>query len=153
MEWKDQSIYPAAAPPAERLPWRQRLKPTLAVWTVITVFVLVVTGMYAGWLSATEGAAVGAAATGLLAVTLGGMRWQGLKESPLSIAETTGLIFPMLLGDELFSAALALSRVRAELSAAIAMLDVSLIVILFDILMIYFVFDCFTESMTMVRLT
>jgi TRAP-type C4-dicarboxylate transport system permease large subunit len=109
--------------------------------------------MYAGWLSATEGAAVGAAATGLLAVTLGGMRCQGLKESPLSIAKTTGLIFPMLLGAELFSAALALSRVRAELSVAIAMLDVSLIVILFAILMIYFVFDCFMESMTMVRLT
>jgi hypothetical protein len=32
-------------------------------------------------------------------------------------------------------------------------LDVSLIVILFAILMIYFVFDCFMESMTMVRLT
>jgi C4-dicarboxylate transporter, DctM subunit len=58
MEWKDQSIYPASAPPAERLPWRQRLKPTLAVWPVITVFVFVVTGMCAGWFSATEGAAV-----------------------------------------------------------------------------------------------
>ncbi|MFM7419241.1 MAG: TRAP transporter large permease, partial [Alphaproteobacteria bacterium] len=88
-------LYPDAAPPAERLPWRQRLRPTLAVWPVITVFVLVVTGMYAGWFSATEGAAVGAAATGLLAVTLGGMRWQGLKESLLSTAETTGLIFLM----------------------------------------------------------
>lgn len=81
------------------------------------------------------------------------MRWQALKESLLSTAETTGLIFLMLLGAELFSAALALSRVPAELSAAIAMLDVSLIVILFAILMIYFVFDFFMESMTMVRLT
>jgi TRAP-type C4-dicarboxylate transport system permease large subunit len=109
--------------------------------------------MYAGWFSATEGAAVGAAATGLLAVTLGGMRWQGLKESLLSTAETTGLIFLMLLGAELFSAALALSRVPAELSAAIAMLDVSPIVILFAILVIYFVLGCFMESMAMVLLT
>ena len=146
-------LYPDAAPPAERLPWRQRLRPTLAVWPVITVFVLVVTGMYAGWFSATEGAAVGAAATGLLAVTLGGMRWQGLKESLLSTAETTGLIFLMLLGAELFSAALALSRVPAELSAAIAMLDVSPIIILFAILVIYFVLGCFMESMAMVLLT
>jgi tripartite ATP-independent transporter DctM subunit len=146
-------FYPEAAPPAERLPWRQRFRPTLAVWPVITVFILVVTGMYAGWFSATEGAAVGAAATGLLAVTLGGMRWQGLKESLLSTAETTGLIFLMLLGAELFSAALALSRVPAELSAAIAMLDVSPIVILFAILVIYFVLGCFMESMAMVLLT
>lgn len=109
--------------------------------------------MYAGWLSATEGAAAGAAATGLLAVTLGRMRWQGLKESHLSIAETTGLIFPMLLGAELFSAALSLSRLPAELSPAITMLDVSPIVILFAILMIYFVLDCFMKSMAMVLLT
>lgn len=146
-------LHPGAAPPAERLAWRQRWAPTLAVWPVITVFVLVVTGMYAGWFSATEGAAVGAAATGLLAVTLGGMRWQGLKESLLSTAETTGLIFLMLLGAELFSAALALSRVPAELSAAIAALDVSPLVILFAILLIYFILGCFMESMAMVLLT
>jgi C4-dicarboxylate transporter DctM subunit len=81
------------------------------------------------------------------------MRWQGLKETLLSTAETTGLIFLLLLGAELFSAALALSRVTAELSAAIAMLDVSPIVILFAILIIYFVLGCFMESMAMVRLT
>ncbi|MFM7419291.1 MAG: TRAP transporter large permease subunit, partial [Alphaproteobacteria bacterium] len=68
-------------------------------------------------------------------------------------AETTGLIFLMLLGAELFSAALALSRVPAELSAAIAMLDVSPIIILFAILVIYFVLGCFMESMAMVLLT
>jgi TRAP-type C4-dicarboxylate transport system permease large subunit len=128
-------------------------RPTAEVWPVILVFVLVVTGMYAGWFSATEGAAVGAAATGLLAVTLGGMRWAGLKESLLSTAETTGLIFIMLLGAELFSAALALSRVPAELSALIAGLDVPPLAILFAILLIYFILGCFMESMAMVLLT
>lgn len=105
--------------------------------------------MYAGWFSPTEGAAVGAAATGILAVLLGGMRWQGLKESLLSTAETTGLIFIMLLGAQLFSAALALSRVPAELSAAIAGLDVPPLAIL----LIYFLLGCFMESMAMVLLT
>ena len=146
-------LVPGAAPPAERATWRERLQATGEVWPVVLVFVLVITGIYGGWFSATEGAAIGAAATGLLAVTLGGMRWQGLKESLLSTAVTTGLIFVVLLGAELFSAALALSRLPAELSATVAGLDVSPIVILLVILLIYFILGCFMESLAMVLLT
>ncbi|WP_137127813.1 TRAP transporter large permease [Roseomonas sp. HF4] len=146
-------LVPAAAPPAPRIPWRERWRPTLEVWPVLLVFGLVITGIYAGWFSATEGAAVGAVATGVIAVALGGMRWAGLKESLLSTAETTGLIFIVLLGAELFSAALALSRLPAELSAAIAGLDVPPLVVLAMILVIYFVLGCFMESMAMVLLT
>jgi len=146
-------LVPGAAPPAERATLRERLRATGEVWPVVLVFVLVVTGIYGGWFSATEGAAIGAAATFLLAVTLGGMRWQGLKESLLSTAVTTGLIFVVLLGAELFSAALALSRLPAELSAAVAGLDVSPIVILLVILLIYFILGCFMESLAMVLLT
>jgi tripartite ATP-independent transporter DctM subunit len=146
-------LVPGAAPPAERATWRERLRATGEVWPVVLVFALVITGIYGGWFSATEGAAIGAAATGLLAVTLGGMRWQGLRDSLLSTAVTTGLIFVVLLGAELFSAALALSRLPAELSAAVAGLDVSPIVILLVILLIYFILGCFMESLAMVLLT
>lgn len=146
-------VAPGAAPPAERMAYRERLRATAEVWPVALVFILVVTGMYVGWFSATEGAAIGAAATGTLAVTLGGMRWRGLKESLLSTAETTGLIFLVLLGAELFSAGLALSRLPSELSAAVAGLDVTPITVLLAILVIYFILGCFMESLAMVLLT
>lgn len=146
-------LAPQAAHAAPRLPWSERLRATGEVWPVAIVFILVVTGIYGGWFSATEGAAIGAAATGILAVALGGMRWQGLKESLLSTAVTTGLIFLVLLGAELFSAALALSRLPSELSAAVAGLGLSPIVVLLVILLIYFLLGCFMESLAMVLLT
>lgn len=146
-------LVPESAPAAERMPYRERLRATAEVWPVALVFVLVVTGMYDGWFSATEGAAIGAAATGFVAVSLGGMRWQGLKESLLSTAETTGLIFVVLLGAELFSAGLALSRLPTELSAAVAALGLEPITVLLVILLIYFVLGCFMESLAMVLLT
>jgi tripartite ATP-independent transporter DctM subunit len=146
-------VAPGAAPPAARLPYRARLRATMEVWPVLTVFLVVVTGIYDGWFSATEGAAIGAAATGLLAVALGGMRWQGLRESLLSTAETTGLIFIVLLGAELFSAALALSHLPSELSSMVAALPVPPLAILFAILVVYLVLGCFMESMAMVLLT
>ncbi|WP_439596033.1 TRAP transporter large permease [Falsiroseomonas sp.] len=146
-------LSPGAAPPAERMPYRERLRATLDVWPVMMVFVLVVTGIYGGWFSATEGAAIGAAATGLLAVVLGGMRWQGLKESLLSTAETTGLIFLVLLGAELFSAALALSHLPSELSSMVAALPIPPLAILSAIVLVYLILGCFMESMAMVLLT
>ncbi len=146
-------LHPDAAPPAARMDFREKLRATGEVWPVALVFILVVTGIYGGWFSATEGAAIGAAATFLLAVTLGGMRWEGLRESLLSTTVTTGLIFVVLLGAELFSAALALSRLPAELSAVVATFDVPPIVILLLILLIYFILGCFMESLAMVLLT
>jgi tripartite ATP-independent transporter DctM subunit len=146
-------LVPGAAPAVERMPWRERIRATGEVWPVMLVFVTVVTGIYGGWFSATEGAAIGAAATGLLAVALGGMRWQGLKESLLSTAETTGLIFLVLLGAELFSAALALSHLPSELSAMVAALPVPPLAILAAILVVYLILGCFMESMAMVLLT
>jgi len=146
-------LSPASAPSAPRLGYGERLRATAEVWPVLLVFVLVVTGMYLGWFSATEGAAIGAAATFLLAVTLGGMRWQGLRESLLSTAVTTGLIFLVLLGAELFSAALALSQLPSQLSAAVARLDLPPTAILLAILLIYLVLGCFMESLAMVLLT
>jgi tripartite ATP-independent transporter DctM subunit len=146
-------LSPGAAPPAERMPYRARLRATAEIWPVMTVFLVVVAGIYDGWFSATEGAAIGAAATGLLAFGLGGMRWKGLRESLLSTAETTGLIFIVLLGAELFSAALALSHLPSELSSMVAALPVPPLAILFAILVVYLVLGCFMESMAMVLLT
>jgi tripartite ATP-independent transporter DctM subunit len=146
-------LHPDAAPPAPAMDLREKLRATGEVWPVALVFILVVTGIYGGWFSATEGAAIGAAATFILAVTLGGMRWEGLRESLLSTTVTTGLIFVVLLGAELFSAALALSRLPAELSAVVATFDVAPIVILLMILLIYFILGCFMESLAMVLLT
>lgn len=146
-------LAPQAAPPAERLPFADRWRATVEVWPVAIVFIVVVTGIYGGWFSATEGAAIGAASTCILAVTLGGMRWQGLKESLLSTAVTTGMIFLVLLGAELFSAALALSRLPAELSAAVAGLALPPLVVLLVILLVYFLLGCFMESLAMVLLT
>ncbi|OYW17577.1 MAG: C4-dicarboxylate ABC transporter permease, partial [Burkholderiales bacterium 12-64-5] len=146
-------LHPESAPAVARMGWRERLHATGEVWPVLLVFATVVTGIYGGWFSATEGAAIGAAATGLLAFGLGGMRWQGLKESLLSTAETTGLIFLVLLGAELFSAALALSHLPSELSAMVAALPVPPLVILGAILVVYFILGCFMESMAMVLLT
>jgi tripartite ATP-independent transporter DctM subunit len=146
-------LVPDAAPRLPRASWGERWETTRAVWPAALVFLLVVVGIYAGWFSPTEAAAIGAAAVGVLAAVYGGMRWRGFYEALLATAETTALMFIILLGAELFSAALALSQMPAELSKQVAALDAPPLVIMAAIVAIYLVLGCFMESLAMVLLT
>ncbi len=146
-------LSPAAAPPSPRLPWRRRLAESREIWPAALVFLLVVIGIYDGWFSPTEGAAVGAAAVGLLAVTIGGMRGKELVESLLATAETSALMFVILLGAELFSAALALSRLPTALSGWVVSLGLGPMTVLAVILGAYLLLGCAMESLAMVLLT
>ncbi len=83
----------------------------VAVMPAILVAVVVVGGIYGGVFTPTEGAAVGAIA--MLVIGVAGARWAGATLSspmPRQTAETSGMIFIILLGAEVFGAFLALSR-------------------------------------------
>ena len=145
--------FPNAAPQLPRSSWEERWRATAGVWPAGLTFLLVVVGIYRGWFSPTEAAAIGAAVVALLAVFYGGMRWKGFYESLLSTAETTALMFIILLGAELFSAALALSQMPTELSKQVVSMNASPWLVMTVIIFIYLVLGCFMESMAMVLLT
>ena len=146
-------LAPSAGPSGERYPFRARLRSLRDVWPVALVFILVVAGIYLGWFSPTEGAAIGAGSVGVIAVIVGGMRWQGLRRSLLETAEITALIFLILLGAEIFSAFLALTQMPAELAKVVERLDASPMLIMIAMLMVYLVLGCVMESLAMILLT
>ena len=144
---------PGSGPAGERYGLAARLRSVRDVWPVALVFVLVVAGIYLGWFSPTEGAAIGAAAVGLIAVTLGGMRWQGLRRSLFETAEITAMIFLILLGAEIFNAFLALTQMPVELAKLVQTLDAPPMSVMIAILLVYLVLGCVMESLTMILLT
>ena len=76
--WIYTRVYPSSGPAVERANWRERFSSLQAVWPVIAIFIVVIGGIYQGVFTPTEGAAVGAAATGILSWTVGGMRLAGI---------------------------------------------------------------------------
>jgi C4-dicarboxylate transporter DctM subunit len=60
-------LHPDAAGVKAAVPYAERFKALFDVWPVLLVFALVVGGIYQGWFTPTEGAAVGAAGTGFIA--------------------------------------------------------------------------------------
>jgi tripartite ATP-independent transporter DctM subunit len=151
------SIYvrlnPGSAGSSERLPYRERFKALAAVWPVVTVFFVVVGGIYFGWFTPTEAAAVGAAGTGLIAWANGGLTRSTLIASILATASATAMIFFIVLGASFYNAFLALSQLPQEAAAYISGQGFNPWVILVAVLVLYLLLGCVMDSLSMILLT
>jgi tripartite ATP-independent transporter DctM subunit len=146
-------INPDQAGTQDRLPMRARIEALLPVWPVLLVFGLVVGGIYNGWFTPTEGAAVGAAGTGLIALFSGRLGWGALRDSLMQTATGTGMIFFIVLGAAFYNGFLALTQVPQELSAWVAGQGFSPMMILVMILLFYLILGCLMDSLSMILLT
>jgi tripartite ATP-independent transporter DctM subunit len=146
-------IDPEAGPAGDKASGRERLASFAETWPVILIFVLVIGGIYAGWFTPTEGAAVGAFSTGLLAFVHGGMRLSGLIECLKGTAEATAMIFLILLGAALYNAFLALTRMPMEAAEIIGGSGLSPMMVLAAILLLYLALGCLMDSLSMILLT
>jgi C4-dicarboxylate transporter DctM subunit len=151
------SIYvrrnPGSAGTRERQPYSERWKTMLAIWPVLIVFLSVVGGIYLGVFTPTEGAAVGAFGTGLIAWLNGGLTWKTAMDSFLSTANSTGMIFFIVLGAGFYNGFLALSQVPQSLATWVGETGLSPWVILSLILVLYLIFGCVMDSLSMILLT
>ncbi len=146
-------MYPDSAGTREAVPYAERVRALLDVWPVLLVFGLVVGGIYLGWFTPTEGAAVGAAGTGLIALLSGNLNWQVFVESIIATATSTAMIFFIVLGAGLYNSFLALTQVPQELSNWVVNLGLSPWTVLCLILVFYLIFGCLMDSLSMILLT
>jgi tripartite ATP-independent transporter DctM subunit len=146
-------LNPAAGPAAPKAGAAERRASVLEIWPVVAIFALVIGGIYLGWFTPTEGAAVGACATGLLAVVHGGMRLPGFAACLKETARTTAMIFLILLGAEFYNAFLALTRMPMDAAEAIGASGWPPILVLSSILLLYLVLGCVMDSLSMILLT
>ncbi len=146
-------LYPDAAGTRPAVPMAERYRALLDVWPVLLVFGAVVGGIYFGWFTPTEGAAVGAAGTGLIALVKGNLTWAILKDCIISTATSTAMIFFIVLGAGIYNGFLALSQVPQELSNWVIGLGLGPWMVLCLILAFYLVFGCLMDSLSMILLT
>ncbi|MEO0931353.1 MAG: TRAP transporter large permease [Pseudomonadota bacterium] len=146
-------IYPDQAGTHPRLPYAARFRSLFAVWPVLIVFALVLGGIYNGWFTPTEGAAVGAMGTGLIALFSGSLNWTVFRDSILQTATGTGMIFFIVLGAGFYNGFLALTQVPQELSAWVTDQGFSPWMVMILILIFYLILGCLMDSLSMILLT
>jgi len=146
-------VVPGAASPTAPMPWRARLQALAAVWPVLLIFVVVIGGIYGGVFTPTEGAAVGAAATGLQAWWRGGLQRREVFAAFEATASASAMVFMIVLGAAAFNTFLALSQLPQELAAWVGAQGFGPYAVLWAILLFYLVFGCVMDSLSMILLT
>ena len=142
-----------AGEPLPRVPYGKRLLLLVETWPVLLVFFLVIGGIYFGWFTPTEAAAVGAAGTGLIALLRGGFRRGAFTRSILQMASATAMIFLIILGAAALNNFLALSQLPQAAVAFVTGHGFDPWAVLVLILLFYLVLGCFMDSLSMILLT
>ncbi len=136
-----------------RMPIIQRLKALREIWPVVAIFVVMIGGMNMGVFTPTEGAAIGAAGTGLVAALRGKLGFAALADCFRSTAASTGMIFFIILGAGSFNSFLAITRLPVFAADWVGGLAVAPVMVLLVILLIYLIFGCVMDSLSMILLT
>jgi tripartite ATP-independent transporter DctM subunit len=144
---------PELAPRSERTGWGGRARLLTRIWPVVALFGVVIGGIYLGWFSPTEAAAVGAVGAFVLALAMGGLTRATLKSSVFETAALTGMIFFILIGAALFNFFLENTGLPQLLIASIENAGLGPLSVMLLILVFYIVLGCFMDSMSMILLT
>jgi C4-dicarboxylate transporter, DctM subunit len=123
------------------------------IMPAIVIAIVVVGGIYGGIFTPTEGAAVGAIAmlaAGIIGRTLS---FADVMEAIRQTAETSGMIFIILLGAEVFGAFLALSRLPTMAAEWIGGSGFSPYAVLIGMLLFYILLGAVMDELAMILLT
>ncbi|MBI4967474.1 MAG: TRAP transporter large permease [Rhodospirillales bacterium] len=147
--WRD----PSLGPPGARAGWGERFKALNGVWGVLSLFVLVIGGIYLGVFTATEAAGIGAFGAFLIALVKRTLSWRGLYDVLVDSARTTSMMFVVLIGAIIFSNFVNLAGLPNVLQNYVQSLALTPMLVILFILVVYLILGCILESLSMVLLT
>ncbi|MBC7916552.1 MAG: TRAP transporter large permease [Rhodoferax sp.] len=123
------------------------------VLPIACIFVLVFGGIYGGWFTPTEGAAVGAASTLVAALFKRELTCAKLAECFYATAESTGMIFLIFIGADVMNSSLALTQLPSQLPALVQSWGLAPLVLMALIVVFYNLLGSVMDELSMLLLT
>jgi len=133
--------------------WREKVLALSGVWETLLVFLLVMGGIYLGFINPTEAGAIGATALFVIVLLKRRLTVNNLFTSLLEAVRISVMVLFLVAGANVFSYFLALSTIPTAVSTWMAGLQVSPYVIFAIIVSIYLVLGCFLDAISMMVLT
>ena len=120
---------------------------------IAAIFLIVFGGIYGGFFTPTEGAAVGAFSTFIAALLKREMTWDKFKNCFYATAESSAMIFLIFLGADLMNASLALTQVPSQLAQVVGSWGLSPVMVVAAIMLFYVVLGAVMDELSMILLT
>ncbi|WP_096668365.1 TRAP transporter large permease [Polaromonas sp. AET17H-212] len=146
-------LVPGQAPEVDTNSDGVTLRAAFAVLPIIIIFLLVFGGIYGGYFTPTEGAAVGAAATFIAALFKRELTWSKFLRCFYATAESSAMIFLIFIGADLMNSALALTQVPNQLAQVVGSWGLQPLMVVTAILLFYVVLGAVMDELSMLLLT
>ncbi|MCL4178829.1 MAG: TRAP transporter large permease [Verrucomicrobia bacterium] len=144
---------PSLGPPGPVTTWRAKFSSLRGVWETVLLFLLVMGGMFLGFCTPTEAAAIGAAGTLLIALGKRELTWRKLRQCLNETVRTSCMVLTIVAGAIIFGRFLAVTRVPTNLATWLSGLPLPGWCIIGLILVFFFVAGCFLDALALDILT
>ncbi|MET0605192.1 MAG: TRAP transporter large permease [Beijerinckiaceae bacterium] len=144
---------PDIAPVLPSMTRTERIASLWNVWPALLVIFVVIGGIYGSVFTPTEAAAVGAIAMMLVGLAQRTLDWTEIKQCLIQTAETSAMIFMILLGAEVFDAFLALTQLPAQAAEMVAKSGLPPYAIMACLLVFYIFLGAVMDELAMILLT
>lgn len=125
----------------------------VGVLCVLALFALIMVGIYGGFFTPSEAAAIGAVASFFIALFMGGLTVRKFYDACIDTTRTTGMIFALIIGAEVFSNFISFAGLPDALLTWVSGLEVSPFQVIAAIVVIYIILGAVLESLSMILLT
>jgi C4-dicarboxylate transporter, DctM subunit len=146
-------LHPELGPAGPRSTWRERFVSLKGTAIMMGIFALLIGGLFVGWFTPTEGAAVGAIVTFIITVLKGRLSKSVILDSLHEAGKTTCMIFILFICAMMYMSFLALTGLPYEVASWVTTLGYSKIAILSIILLIYVPLGMLMDGNSMMVLT
>jgi C4-dicarboxylate transporter DctM subunit len=144
---------PQWIPKVASMPFKVRLRASLGMWKLGVLFFFSVFGIYLGWFSPTEAAAMAAFVAILIAFATGAMGWRDLIDCLLETVYATAAIFFIVVGAFIFSRFIVLTQFPNELTAWTKAAGLSPFWILMMVMALYVLLGTFLDEVSTILIT
>jgi C4-dicarboxylate transporter, DctM subunit len=146
-------VRPRWVPKVASMPLDARLRAATGMWKLGILFFFAVFGIYLGWFSPTEAAAVAAFAAIVIAFGTRAMDLRGLADALRETVSTTAAIFFIVVGAFIFSRFIVLTQFPNELAGWVQGGGLAPGWILVAVIMLYFLLGTFLDEVSTILIT
>lgn len=151
--WIVALIRPDWIPKVESMPWKVRLRASVGMWKLGVLFFFAVFGIYLGWFSPTEAAAMAAFVAIVIAFATRAMNVRDLIDCMLETVHTTASIFFIVLGAFIFSRFIVLTEFPNELTRWVQSVGLSWFWVLMAVMALYILLGTFLDEVSTILIT
>jgi tripartite ATP-independent transporter DctM subunit len=146
-------VRPQYMPKVAAMDLVSRLGAARGLWKLAVLFFLAVVGIYLGWFSPTEAAAVAAFAAIVIGFATRSLGLRGLLDAFLDTVYSSAMLFFIIVGAFIFSRFIVLARVPNELVAWVNEVQLSPAAIVLAVVLLYFLLGTFLEEVSTILIT